>query len=74
MNNRYPALHSPAVSALPAGFAAFAKGKNAKRELSFFPFAARVADEPEELKGGKPAGQIRDGVPKNGAKPRNLQL
>jgi hypothetical protein len=35
-------------------FAAFAKGKNAKRKLSFFPFAARVAGEPEGLKGGKP--------------------
>ena len=38
-------------------FTAFASWENVKRELSFSRTPARVAGEPEGLKGGKPAGQ-----------------
>jgi hypothetical protein len=56
----------PTVSIPPPGFAAFAAGENKSSRFVFSPAAARIAGEPEGLKGGKPAGQIRDGVPKNG--------
>jgi hypothetical protein len=41
--------------------------KNVKRELSFSPAAARVAGEPEGLKGGKPASSNEIRPPGNAA-------